>query len=243
MRFTPMEKRKVAVGVDLGQSRDPTTIAALERVHWIVPEHITRDLMERGERARLVDMKKELPRDEFNLRILEPAPLGEPYPMQAERLKGVLRRPALLAMDNTPAVWMDATGVGVAVYDIFRQAQVPNLHRVSITSGEGAGRPNGMGGHSVPKLALVSRLQALMHTGALHVPEAMPYAKTFRRELMDFRVSYTARGNPTFNALEGRHDDTITAVALAIYGLDGGREVQVMPLSWAMEGLSWEHVS
>lgn len=231
MRFTPMEERRIAVGVDLGQSRDPTTIAALERVRHVVPDYIERDLMQRGERERLEAMRKELPRPEYNLRILEPAPLGMPYPAQAEVLKGILRRPKLV--EHSPAVWMDATGVGVAVYDIFRQARVPNLRRVSITSGHNEG-PNKLGGHSVPKLSLVSRLQALMHTGALHVPEAMPYARTFRRELLDFRVSYTAQGNATFNALEGKHDDTITAVALAIYGLDGGRECQVMPLSWVI---------
>jgi hypothetical protein len=32
-------------------------------------------------------------------------------------------------------------------------------------------------------------------------------AKTFRRELLDFRVSYTAVGNGTFGAREGAHDD------------------------------------
>lgn len=229
MRFTPLEERKVAVGVDLGQSRDPTTIAALERVRLIVPHYVAQQLVESGRRERLEEMRKELPRPEYNLRVLEPLPLGTPYPLQAEMLRGVLRRPRLLEAD--PAVWVDATGVGVAVYDIFKQAQIPNLRRVSITSA-GAEGPNKIGGHSVPKLSLVSRLQALMHTGALQVPEAMPYARTFRRELLDFRVSYTVNGNATFNALEGKHDDTITAVALAIYGLDGGREAQVMPLSW-----------
>ena len=228
------ETRKLAIGVDLGQSRDPTTIAALERVAWRVPEQVEHQVMRRGgkyARNKLAEMRAELPRTEYNLRILEPAPLGMPYPAQAELLKGVLRRPNVLAMN--PSVWMDYTGVGRAVYDIFRQAGVPMLKPVAITSGGNEG-PNGRGGHSVPKLSLVSRLQALMHTGALHVPETMPYARTFRRELLDFRVSYTSHGNATFNALEGKHDDTITAVALAIYGLDGAQEVQVMPLEWAM---------
>lgn len=231
MQFTPMQETRVSIGVDLGQSRDPTTVAALERVRWVVPAHLVQMLSTHGEpgRERLAAMRAELEPDTYNLRVLEPFPLGTPYPVQAEMLRAILRRPKLA--EPPPAVWMDATGVGVAVYDIFRAAKIPNLRRVSITGGASEG-PNKMGGHSVPKLSLVSRLQALMHTSRLRVPEAMPYAKTFRRELMDFRVSYTAQGNATFNALEGRHDDTITAVALAIYGLDGAREVQVMPLSW-----------
>lgn len=234
MMFEPMQERRISIGVDIGQSRDPTTVAGLERVRWVVHPELERRLMReegRKGRDRLAEMRAELEPDQYNLRILEPFPLGTPYPTQAEMLRGILRRPQLVEHD--PQVWMDATGVGVAVYDIFRAAQIPRLRRVSITAGANEG-PNKMGGHSVPKLSLVSRLQALMHTGRLRVPEAMPYAKTFRRELMDFRVSYTAAGHATFNALEGKHDDTITAVALAIYGLDGGREAQVMPLSWVM---------
>lgn len=49
-------------------------------------------------------------------------------------------------------------------------------------------------------------------------------------ELVDFRVRYTAVGNATFGAREGAHDDLILAVALAVYGLDSERRVEVMPL-------------
>jgi hypothetical protein len=82
----------------------------------------------------------------------------------------------------------------------------------------------------VPELALVSRLQALMHTGRLRMPDSLPFAKTLRRELLDFRVTYTAVGNATFGAREGAHDDPVLAVALAVYGLDGGREAIIEPL-------------
>jgi hypothetical protein len=97
---------------------------------------------------------------------------------------------------------------------------VPRIKAVTITF-NGQEGPNGNNGHSVPKLALVSRLQALMHTGKLRMPgeQAMPLAKTFRRELLDFRVSYSAVGNAKFGAREGAHDDLVLAVALAVYGL------------------------
>jgi len=83
----------------------------------------------------------------------------------------------------------------------------------------------------VPKIELVSKLQALMHSGVLHMPDTLPLAKVFRRELLDFRVSYTAIGNATFGAREGAHDDTILAVALAVYGLDGQGRIGIGPLN------------
>jgi hypothetical protein len=83
----------------------------------------------------------------------------------------------------------------------------------------------------VTKLGLVSRLQALMHTGKLHMPDTLPLSKLFRRELLNFRVSYSAVGNATFGAREGMHDDLVLAVALAVYGLDSSPECTVEPLS------------
>jgi hypothetical protein len=132
--------------------------------------------------------------------------------------------------EHDPRVWICCTGVGRAVFDIFKTERVPRIVPVTITFG-GEDGPKAHGGHNVTKLGLVSRLQALMHTGKLHMPDTLPLSKLFRRELLDFRVSYTAVGNATFGAREGAHDDLILAVALAVYGLDGGRVATVQPLS------------
>jgi hypothetical protein len=214
-------RQSVAVGVDLGQSKDPTSIAVVEK---LAPE-VHPDTHHQHVRAMREALKHVRP--EYNLRLLEQAPLGEPYPAQAQRVNRILARQAIAEHD--PRVWIDYTGVGRAVFDIFKQERVPRIVPVTITF-NGQEGPNGHGGHSVPKLALVSRLQALMHTGRLHMPDTLPLAKVFRRELLDFRVSYTAVGNATFGARDGAHDDLILAVALAVYGLDSGREVVVEPL-------------
>lgn len=214
-------KRTVAVGVDLGQSKDPTSLAVVEK---IAPEVSARCFTPQIPEAREA-LRSERP--SYILRLLEQAPLGEPYPAQAQRVNRILARPQIAEHD--PRVWVDYTGVGRAVFDIFKQERVPRIVPVTITFG-GEDGPNGHGGHNVTKLGLVSRLQALMHTGTLHMPESLPLAKTFRRELLDFRVSYTAVGNATFGAREGAHDDLILAVALAVYGLDGGRVAYSQPL-------------
>lgn len=213
---------RVALGVDLGQSKDPTSIAVVEQIKPVLPDHL-QDFMRPDQVAAL---RREMPKPEYNLRLLEQAPLGEPYPAQAQRLNRILARQQIA--EHQPFVWMDYTGVGRAVFDIFKEQRVPRLKPVTIIF-NGQEGPNGNGGHSVPKLDLVSRLQALMHTGRLHMPDTLPLAKTFRHELLDFRVSYTAVGNATFGAREGAHDDLILAVALAVYGLDSAREWTTVP--------------
>lgn len=214
-----MTTTRVAVGVDLGQSADPTSVAVLERVR----EELTpathewlNSLPHEHRKERLAEYRGGMAPDRFNLRLLEQAPLGEPYPAQAQRLKRILAREQIAR--HEPRVWIDYTGVGRAVFDIFKQERVPRVVPVTITFAGEAG-PNGRGGHSVPKIELVSRLQALMHTGKLYMPDTLPLAKVFRRELLDFRVSYTDVGNARFGAREGAHDDLILAVALAAYGL------------------------
>lgn len=225
-----IDRSTVAVGVDLGQSKDPTSIAVIEKIEPDVPDNAD---------MRMVGILKEAARKarphhtHYNLRLLEQAPLGEPYPIQAQRINTILSRQAIARHD--PKVYVDYTGVGRAVYDIFRQHRVPRIVPVTITF-QGGGR-NEAGGYSVPKIDLISKLQALMHTGRLHMPESLPLAKTLRRELLDFRVSYSAVGNATFGAREGAHDDLILAVALAVWGLDSGREAVVQPLGQVLRGV------
>ena len=228
-----MTTTRVAVGVDLGQSADPTSVAVLERVR----EELTpathewlNSLPHEHRKERLAEYRGGMAPDRFNLRLLEQAPLGEPYPAQAQRLKRILAREQIAR--HEPRVWIDYTGVGRAVFDIFKQERVPRVVPVTITFAGEAG-PNGRGGHSVPKIELVSRLQALMHTGKLYMPDTLPLAKVFRRELLDFRVSYTDVGNARFGAREGAHDDLILAVALAAYGV-GSEPAARFDVKWAL---------
>jgi hypothetical protein len=74
----------------------------------------------------------------------------------------------------------------------------------------------------VPKLTLVSRLQALLHEGRLKIHKELPEAETLVRELQDFRVEFTAAGHLTFNARSGKHDDLVLALAIAVWRAHGG---------------------
>src|SRR5438477_5582868 len=70
---------------------------------------------------------------------------------------------------------------------------------------------------SVPKLTLVSRLQALLHEGRLKILRELAEAETLVRELQDFRVEFTSAGHLTFNARSGKHDDLVLALAIAVW--------------------------
>ena len=77
--------------------------------------------------------------------------------------------------------------------------------------------------HGVPKLDLVSRLQALLHEGRLKIHKDLAEAETLVRELQDFRCEFTAAGHLTFNARSGKHDDLVLALAIAVWrAADGG---------------------
>lgn len=205
--------RTYAVGVDVGQAHDPTAICVVEKIEAINYPPGT---------APNVPPK-------FNVRHLERLRLGMPYPQQVSYVAGLVARPGL--SEREPGVWVDYTGVGRPVFDLFREARVPRLKGVTITSGQQA-TVDGQR-HNVPKVQLVSRLQALLHTGDLHIAADLKDAPVLLRELQEFRVKFTEAGNATWNAREGAHDDLVLALALAVYGAGNGRPMVTADIGFA----------
>ena len=231
------EQRRFVVGVDLGQAHDPTAIAVIEHVRWrINPE--SRDLvLATGRREWIEEWKRELREDEskrtqYNVRHLERLALGTHYPAQVAYIADLVRRAPL----KDARVFYDHTGVGRAVGDLLHQARIPKLHRVHLTGGTESKAAGST--HAVSKVDLVSRLQAVLHTGELAIEQSLPDATTLARELADYKLNFSAAGNAQFNARSGAHDDLLIATGLALYGCQSGREAVVMSLSWATRGLS-----
>ena len=154
-----------------------------------------------------------LPKAIFQVGHLERVPLGTPYPgivAHARRLLGKLPAGTELVIDYT--------GVGRPIFDMFTYAGISPLG-VLITAGiaetwEGAIC-------SVPKLTLVSRLQALLHEGRLKILKELAEAETLVRELQEFRVEFTAAGHLTFNARSGKHDDLVLSLAIGVWRAHG----------------------
>src|SRR5215472_3413926 len=150
----------------------------------------------------------------FQVGHLERVPLGTPYPGIVAHVGRLLGKfPA-----RTELV-IDSTGVGNPVFEMFTYAGISPLG-VLITAGTAETRDGAICG--VPKLTLVSRLQALLHDGRLKIQRELAEAETLVRELQDFRVEFTAAGHLTFNARSGKHDDLVLALAIAIWRAHGG---------------------
>lgn len=194
---------RYALGVDVGQAHDPTALAVVARVTtevtWPGAEHLNPH-----------------PKPRYEVRHLERLPLGKPYPSQVDYVASLLQRDPLARL--RPTITVDYTGVGRPVLDMFRERTALRMAQgVVITGGREVAPIDA--GWSVPKVELVSRLQALLHAGLLKVPRALPDAGVLVRELQDFRVSFTDAGNAVFNAREGAHDDLVLALAMAVFAL------------------------
>src|SRR5262245_5224609 len=194
------------VGLDLGQSADYTAAAV---------NHVTHIPAPAGPEGEWVKVHA--------VRHLERWPLLTSYLDVVADVRRMLERleGATLAVDKT--------GVGTAVVDVFRSADLPcRLVPVLITGGHQT--LEGGGEWHVPKKELVSAVQAALQQRRLKVAPKLKEAPTLRRELEGFRVKVSAAtGNETFEAWRERdHDDLVLAVALAVWlaeSTDGGVHV------------------
>jgi hypothetical protein len=190
----------ISIGVDIGQKRDPTAIAVAE---------IAR-------RPAAPD------RDEthFLIRYLGRLPLGTPYPEVARRVAEVADR-AKNESGDSPTVYLDATGVGQPVVDLVAERRRGGrLIAVYFTHGD---RRNEDGNKVIlGKAYLVSRLQALLQTRRVHLPDS-DEARTLAQELRDYEIRVSEDANDKYGAFKvGTHDDLVTALGLAVQ-TDGQR--------------------
>jgi hypothetical protein len=195
---------KYFTGLDLGQAKDYTAVAVLERTTLPDPKWAGRKL------------------HHYAVRHLERLPLGTPYPDVCTRLGRLFASPPLT--DSSLAV--DYTGVGRPVLDMLRRAQIQaKLRPVTITGGS---KPKLDGGWHVPKKDLVGTLQVLLQSRRLRVAPTLPEAPTLVQELTTFQVKITPAANETFGAWrEGAHDDLVLAVAVAAWEGEHFREICV----------------
>jgi hypothetical protein len=179
-------------GLDLGQSGDPSALAALEQTRRADGLHV------------------------YAVRGLERW-LGVPYvaaPGQPSLVETTRQRIAL-----TPGCQLvaDRTGVGRAEVDAFRAAGFPcAVWGVTITAGHEA-RQEGLDCW-VPKKDLVGVVRTLLESGRLTITASLKLARTLADELRNFRVKITAAANETFGEWRtGQHDDLVLSVALAAW--------------------------
>ena len=186
-------------GLDLGQRRDYTAIAVVER----------RDLFQ----AYLPPQFHSVA-----VRHVERLPLGTAYPAVVERVRAVVQSPV---MPGGCSLTVDATGVGQPVVDMLRAARLGcDICPVTITGGEHA--QSHSSGWNVPKSDLMGGLRVLLENGALRIARDLRGARILMRELMDMRNLANGRVGAEG---KGQHDDLVMALALACWRVRRMRDV------------------
>lgn len=178
---------KFFLGLDLGQARDYSAIAVVERrvVETGAINYLT---WERIAETRLY------------VRHLERIPLRTPYPDVVDRIVAIIRTPEL---QGRVSIVMDATGVGAPVKDLLRRARTGTpLIPVTLTGGERVTSSYGV--HHVPRQDLLSMLRVVLEQRRIAISNACPAAAGLRAELLRW-------GNSS------SHDDLVFATALALW--------------------------
>jgi hypothetical protein len=199
---------KYFVGVDLGQSVDPTAICVLaHRVRgsntWSIHH-----------RTGKPSLKVQQPENRYEVQYLQRLPLGLAYPLVVNEVLNLLARPPL---NGPPAdLVIDETGVGRAVGDIFEQQSFRKFTRLTITAGNEqtwAGKDR----VHVAKGILISGVDAHLHRRELKFAPELKEAPAALNELQNFTRATSAAGRFTYSAREGQHDDLVLAVAIALW--------------------------
>lgn len=207
MRFPSETTKGAFLGLDLGQRRDYTAIAAIAVTDVILgQEPVAYNFIRRTE-LRIVHLAR--------------IPLGSPY----SELPSVLHR----VVDQTrhfanakPTLAVDATGPGTPVIEMIRNAGLDSsLLPAIITGGESSARKPVNGVYSVARKDLLSILRVAIETGRLKGAPSMPLKDELLAELRTLEAESASHAR--------NHDDLVFAVALALWAakIRGAVSIQV----------------
>jgi hypothetical protein len=136
-----------------------------------------------------------------------------------------------------PRIVLDATGVGRAVVDMFITPEVravADIVPVTITAGEAWRKARwgntGLTGYWVSKRELVSLLVARLQGECLRFIPKDRLSAELEDELRNFRLKLSKANNEQFEAREGKTDDLVLAVAMAVWASEvgKGRKIRVI---------------
>jgi len=237
------------VGVDLGQIRDHTAVVVLERRERPAPGQPIPGPPSFVEQVGLAPRPPARMEAAYAARWIERLPLDTPYPDQVRHVTDLVRR-LRETMDRVHpgrlAVVLDATGAGLPVSDMFRQADLSDARLVPVTiTGGDTAHPDGRGGWRTPKRGLVGVVQVLLQTKRITITTGMPAAATLEQELRGFRAKITLTGHDQYAAGEdwrsAPHDDLVLALAVAAWYGEHAMAGWPAAMSQAMEeAMSWQ---
>ncbi|MCC6536002.1 MAG: hypothetical protein IT162_00525 [Bryobacterales bacterium] len=179
------------LGFDVGQARDYSAIAILERRIEFTGE-VDAVTFERRTRTRIV------------VHHLERIPLRTPYPDVVARVRELKFHEAY---SQNLEILMDSTGVGAAVRDMLNAAHLKcRVTGITLTGGERVLLSPGL--YHVPRHDLLINLRVLLEKQMLEIAATGPQAEALRAELYRW-------------GQRSAHDDLVFAVALAAWKAGG----------------------
>lgn len=193
-----IHRREYFLGLDLGQRRDRTAIAILERADTTT-----------GERDPVTWSIGRATTNHF--RYLQRLPLHTPYTTIAEHVERIGRK---LVRQGACTVIVDATGVRLPIVDALRAADAP-WRLMPVTIGYAGSEHYSDGCWRVPKRDLIAGLQLAFEHRDFRNPARLPEAETLIEELTSMRATTRHTGAIQFASPGDSHDDLAIAVALA----------------------------
>ena len=183
------------LGVRLGQRRETSALCLVET-----------ELREGKRREE----------DHFFVRHLERLPIGTAFPDVAERTSTVVEKVSEHST-QTPRVYVDATGFGQPVIDLFDSwIRRSTIVAVFFTHGDRRVK-EAHNSIRLGKAYLVTQLQTLLQTGRLHLPRTED-ARTLADELLSYEIQVVEDANERYGAFKvGTRDDLVTALGMAVH--------------------------
>lgn len=150
----------------------------------------------------------------FWVRRIVKLPKGMPYDQQVKAVH------ELFHQYQNPRLIIDRTGVGLPICDMIVAGGLYPV-QVSLTAGDVVNKP-APGKVNLPKKDMVASITKVIQERRLKVVAGCENAALFRSELKNFQLKVSASGHNSYNAAQGYHDDTITAIGLCLYYGDKG---------------------
>ena len=194
------------MGVDLGKQNDFTAISAIQHTREPIP-----DEWEHNERTGTIRQKVV---ECFAVRGLQRLPLGMDYTEQGERIRQLLLAPPIRGEAD---LVIDEAGIGAPVCDQVVAHGRLNPVRVNLTGTSTEVARLGHRRYSVPKILLVSNLDARLSTRELVFADDLPERDALKDELVNFQRHVTATGRATFEGRSSKHDDIVLSIGFALW--------------------------
>jgi hypothetical protein len=160
---------------------------------------------------RWIDERNE---EHFVVRRLERIPAGASFTAVAKRV-GEVASEAYRRKGKPADIYLDLTGLGEPVLDLFGR-EVVHGWLLAVHLNHGDRRDHDAGEVRLGKAWLVTRLQALLLEGRLHLPRTRD-AEDVAEDLLDFEINVPQGASDRPGGFKvGRHDDLVVALGLSV---------------------------